>query len=290
MRFARLLLTSCAALCLAGPALAQPPAGKDDQHPQKQGGQRGAPAGHPGQGGPGAGAQRPARSAPQAQPQAQAQNRSQVQARPQAQPQAAQPQARPQAAARAPFPASPSPAGPSPRRAQSAPQAGAGSPQRRGPAGAPPARQQAQSAGPARGAAARPSLGAWNTGVAGPQRTQLGQQWRQQNQSWDRGAIWRGNSGWYRGDPAFSLFNGIRAGFFFFPDYGYLAPPRAYIGRHWQAGDILPAWFLSHRVKHASHYGLPRAPQGCAWVWVDDGVALVDLRDGYVLDVTYNLW
>jgi len=37
-------------------------------------------------------------------------------------------------------------------------------------------------------------------------------------------------------------------------------------------------------------YGLPPPPDGCAWVWVDDDVALVDLDDGYIFDIAHNLW
>jgi hypothetical protein len=31
-------------------------------------------------------------------------------------------------------------------------------------------------------------------------------------------------------------------------------------------------------------------PPGCAWIWVDDDIALVDLDDGDVLDIVHNVW
>jgi Ni/Co efflux regulator RcnB len=119
---------------------------------------------------------------------------------------------------------------------------------------------------------------------------QLGQQWRQQNRGWDSGAVWRGNRDWWRGDRGFRLFSGLRAGFFFVPELGYVSAPREYWGRQWRAGGYLPRWFWRYEVRDYWRYGLPQPPYGCAWIWVNNDVALVDLSDGYILDIEYNIW
>ncbi|MDE2357572.1 MAG: RcnB family protein [Alphaproteobacteria bacterium] len=74
------------------------------------------------------------------------------------------------------------------------------------------------------------------------------------------------------------------------PDFGYVAVPPQYQMRYWRAGDTLPVWFWRYVVRDYAAYGLPPPPDGCAWVWVDDDVALIDLDDGYILDIVHNLW
>jgi Ni/Co efflux regulator RcnB len=119
---------------------------------------------------------------------------------------------------------------------------------------------------------------------------QAGQQWRQQHQRVDRGAVWRSNRDWWRQDAGFRLFSGVRIGFFFVPEVGYVSAPRGYWGRQWRAGDVLPRWFWRYEVRDFWRYGLPAPPNGCAWVWVNDNVALIDLYNGYILDIVYNVF
>ena len=115
-------------------------------------------------------------------------------------------------------------------------------------------------------------------------------QWRQTHQSWDGGSPWRQSADWWRADSGFRLFTGMRIGFFFVPQIGYISEPRQYRGRHWGEGQYLPAWYRTYRVTNYARYGLPRPPRGCAWVWLNGDVALVDLRDGYILDIAHNVW
>jgi Ni/Co efflux regulator RcnB len=141
--------------------------------------------------------------------------------------------------------------------------------------------------------AARPAphqLGDWDRNVSGDQRAQLGQQWRGQNHDWDQSAPWRDDTNWWRRDPGFRRFAGPRIGFFFFPDFGYVRAPPEYRNHYWRAGDNLPSWFWRYKVRDYSRYGLPTPPYGCAWIWLDGDIALVDMRDGYILDVVHNLW
>jgi Ni/Co efflux regulator RcnB len=135
-----------------------------------------------------------------------------------------------------------------------------------------------------------PTLGGWQRGVAGQDRVQAGQQWRQQHGGWDSSSPWRRNSNWWRGNTAFRLFSGARIGFFFIPAYGYVSVPSEYRVHYWRAGDQLPNWFWRYTVRDYWNYGLPQPPDGCAWVWVDNDVALIDLSDGYIIDIVHNVW
>jgi Ni/Co efflux regulator RcnB len=131
---------------------------------------------------------------------------------------------------------------------------------------------------------------AWNHQLQGAERDRGGEQWRSAHSGWDRDSRWSQNANWWRDERAFRRFNGVRAGFFFIPAYGYEAAPRAYAGRRWSVGDLLPSWFWRYPVKHATRYGLPHAPQGCVWVWVNNDVALIDRRDGYIIELVRNVW
>jgi Ni/Co efflux regulator RcnB len=114
--------------------------------------------------------------------------------------------------------------------------------------------------------------------------------WRGSHMGWNRSVIWGSNHDWWRGRPEFRGFAGPRVGFLFIPGVGYWQAPREYWGRHWGYGDSLPRVFLQYQVYDWAAYGLPPPPFGCAWVWIDGGVALVDLSDGYILDVQYGLY
>lgn len=114
--------------------------------------------------------------------------------------------------------------------------------------------------------------------------------WRDYHRDWDHDARWRRDHDWWRGRPEFHLYVGVREGFWFAPGYGYYRVPEAYWDRHWDTGDYLPAFLWEYQIADWWDYDLPPPPYGCAWVWIDDGVALIDLSDGYVLEVQYGLW
>lgn len=138
--------------------------------------------------------------------------------------------------------------------------------------------------------ASTPALSGWRRGVTGPAQVQAGQQWRQQHSGWDSRTVWRQNPNWWRGHSAFRQWSGVRLGFFFIPELGYVSAPSEYWSRHWRAGDYLPNWFWRYPVRDFWNYGLPQPPDGCAWVWVNNDVALIDLDDGYILDMELNVW
>jgi len=278
------LMLSAALVCLVAPSLAlAQPEGKGHGNDKKEQGQpQGQDKGKGGgdhKGGPeNKGGGKPERAPAQQQP---------SQARPAPQPQAQpQPQRgggpdRPQA--QRPAPAPQPQARPDTRPAPQASGPGRG----RGPDGNGPPGQLKRPTGP------QPSLSTWTAPAArGPQRDQSAQVWRQQNQSWDRTAVWRQQPDWYRYDRSFTGFGftGLRIGFFFVPDRGYISIPRQYRNRQWREGDYLPTWFRTYSVSNPWRYGLPRPPRYCTWVWLNGDVALIDRRDGYILDIARRVW
>jgi Ni/Co efflux regulator RcnB len=67
-------------------------------------------------------------------------------------------------------------------------------------------------------------------------------------------------------------------------------PPLQYWDHRWQVGERLPSWFWRYEIHDWWAYGLPAPPPGCGWVWLDHGVALIDLSDGYIIDIEYGVW
>ena len=135
-----------------------------------------------------------------------------------------------------------------------------------------------------------PQLGDWNRGARGPDRDVAGREWRGEHRDWDQHSPWRSNRDWWRNNPGFRLFHGPRLGFFFFPGYGYVAVPHEYQNHYWRVGEYLPRWFWRYTVSQYWAYGLPEPPPGCAWIWLDGDVALVDMSDGYIIDMVTNIW
>ena len=82
----------------------------------------------------------------------------------------------------------------------------------------------------------------------------------------------------------------MRVNFYFAPGYGYYNVPRQYYGRSYRIGDYLPNVFWRYRVHDWAWYGLPAPPPGCAWVYVDNNIYLVDLFDGYIIDSANQVW
>ena len=116
------------------------------------------------------------------------------------------------------------------------------------------------------------------------------QRWREANSGWVNRTPWRANANWWRGNSAFRQFGGARFGFFFIPGLGYVSAPAEYRSRQWRSGEALPSWFWGYAVRDYWNYGLPQPPIGCGWVWVNDDVALIDLSDGYILDIEHDVW
>jgi TolA-binding protein len=95
---------------------------------------------------------------------------------------------------------------------------------------------------------------------------------------------------WWRNDRHFRGWNGVRVGFYFAPGYGYYNVPRSYYNVRYYEGGYLPSLFWRYRVIDPFFYGLPSAPPGTAWVYVNNAILLVDLYDGYIIEVVPDVW
>jgi Ni/Co efflux regulator RcnB len=135
-----------------------------------------------------------------------------------------------------------------------------------------------------------PPLADWNRNLRGPDRWRYTQEWRAQHHDWDRYAPWRHNRDWWRRYPGFRWYTGFRVGFFFFPEVGYVAAPPDYVNQYWSIGSYLPAWFWQYAIQDYGAYGLPAPPDGCGWIWLNGDIALVDLSDGYIVDIIRDAW
>ncbi len=107
---------------------------------------------------------------------------------------------------------------------------------------------------------------------------------------WRRDNARRFNSGWWRNDRRFRGYNGIRAGFYFAPNYGYYQVPRQYLGQRYYEGRRLPSIFWRYSLDDWRTFGLGYPPQGTRWVLVDNHIYLIDAYDGYIIDVIYDAW
>lgn len=95
---------------------------------------------------------------------------------------------------------------------------------------------------------------------------------------------------WWRNDRRFRGWNGIRVGFYFAPGFGYYNVPRQYYNRHYYAGSYLPSFFWRYQVSDYNYWGLPPAPPGTAWIYVNNWILLVDLWDGYIIEAIPDAW
>ena len=69
-------------------------------------------------------------------------------------------------------------------------------------------------------------------------------------------------------------------------------PPSGFYARSWVFGDVLPRtwWGPDYRILDWWSYGLPIPPAGYEWVRVGDDALLVDMFNGRVVQVAYDLF
>lgn len=69
-------------------------------------------------------------------------------------------------------------------------------------------------------------------------------------------------------------------------------PPAGFYARSWVFGDMLPRtwWRPDYRILDWWSYGLPIPPAGYEWVRVGDDALLVDMFNGRVVQVAYDLF
>jgi Ni/Co efflux regulator RcnB len=129
-----------------------------------------------------------------------------------------------------------------------------------------------------------------NNQAVPPQHVQQRNQWRSNNQDWNRSTVWQRDRNWWRGNDAFRNYSGVRLNFFFAPGFGYYSVPSQYRRHSWHAGDYLPRYFMRYVVNDYRSYGLPRPPNNCRWIWVNNSILLVDRSDRYILDEVSDIW
>lgn len=105
-----------------------------------------------------------------------------------------------------------------------------------------------------------------------------------------RAAFDRSNPRWWTGRREFSGYAGHRPGFFFVPGYGYRPLAAAYAARSWVVGAILPPELRGYAVADPTVYGVDLAPVGYRWIYVNDGIALIDSNRGVIVRSVWHIW
>lgn len=101
----------------------------------------------------------------------------------------------------------------------------------------------------------------------------------------DRRGWSRNDPNWWRGRPEFRGYTGPRAGFWFFPNYGYIRPEPRFYGYSWRRGDLVPQAYWRYTVVDPYLYGLGWPPPGAQWVYLGRDIVLMDVRTGRIRDV-----
>ena len=104
------------------------------------------------------------------------------------------------------------------------------------------------------------------------------------------GGFDRSNPRWWQGRREFNGYAGHRPGFFFAPGFGYRPFPSGYAGRPWVVGVVVPPELRSYQVTDPTVYGVAPAPVGHRWIYVDDGVALIDTSRGVIVQSVSHIW
>lgn len=107
---------------------------------------------------------------------------------------------------------------------------------------------------------------------------------------WHGAGFDRGNPRWWQGRHEFNGYSGRRPGFFFAPGYGYHPVPSAYYGRAWGVGAVLPIDLRRYIVADPTVYGVEPAPSGYRWIYVDDGLAMIDGERGVIVRSVWHIW
>lgn len=102
---------------------------------------------------------------------------------------------------------------------------------------------------------------------------------------WDRH-----HSGWWRGHPWFATYRGPRRGYYFAPGHGYYAVPRAYWGRHWAVGVVVPPPLRRYTVVDLRFYRLAAPPRGHIWVYLNNNIVLIRVSSGAIVRVVDHVW
>jgi Ni/Co efflux regulator RcnB len=129
------------------------------------------------------------------------------------------------------------------------------------------------------------ALTAWMGSNNTPQRAHLAAVWRSQNHDLDKHAPWKHGGDWWKGRPGFKGYHGHRHHHRFIPDIGYVELSDDCSLDTLAIGAFAPRCMLTYTVADWASYGLPPPPGGCEWVWLDGAIALVQISDGYIIEI-----
>ncbi len=99
-----------------------------------------------------------------------------------------------------------------------------------------------------------------------------------------------GNPRWWQGRREFAHYVGGRPGYYFAPGYGYHPVASAYLGRAWVIGAIVPPELRTYVVADPTIYGMTPAAPGYRWIYVADGLAMIDEHRGIIVRSAFHIW
>ena len=107
---------------------------------------------------------------------------------------------------------------------------------------------------------------------------------------WHAAGYDHGNVRWWQGRHEFAQYVGGRPGYYFAPGYGYHPIAAAYLGRAWAIGATVPPELRTYVVADPTVYGMAPAVPGFRWIYVDDGLALIDEHRGIIVKSAFHIW
>lgn len=113
---------------------------------------------------------------------------------------------------------------------------------------------------------------------------------RLESRQTQRQAFNRDNRNWWRGRSDFAGYEGRRAGYWFTPGYGYYRVDPRWYGFSWRIGGFVPFAFRGYYVRNIYDYGLPPAPYGYAYVYLNNNIVLMSLATGVIVQVYPDLY
>ena len=106
-----------------------------------------------------------------------------------------------------------------------------------------------------------------------------------QAQRWNRT-----NRDWMRSRQEFRNYAGRRSGYWYAPGSGYVRVDPRFSGYGWRVGVVVPWQLRSYAVADPWFYGVEPAPPGFRWIWLDNNVALMNLRTGGIVRIVSSVY
>lgn len=130
--------------------------------------------------------------------------------------------------------------------------------------------------------------------ITADERRQIGQAQAavgQERREFHQAQRWsRNDKRWMQQRREFQAYAGRRPGFWFAPGYGYVQVDPRFRGYGWRVGGVVPWQLRNYAVADPWFYGVQPAPPGFRWVWLDNNIALVNLRSGAIVQIVWNVY